>query len=218
MINTIQFQSIKKYQLLLYLFLTLVMSGSVRVDPVKANPNISLTSPINNAVENTAYPSFTFNTGISGSSIFRLEIEHSNGVNAFNPPFFTQTCTGATCTITINRPLSPGDYRWNVRDSNGWLSYTDGWGYFTVAPLTTYYGDADGDGFGRSNWTWTGYPPAPAGWVTDSTDCDDGDSTVHPGAVEICGDGVDNDCSGGDLACDSDNDDDGWDENGGDCD
>ncbi|MCG8566327.1 MAG: PQQ-binding-like beta-propeller repeat protein, partial [Desulfobacterales bacterium] len=37
-------------------------------------------------------------------------------------------------------------------------------------------------------------------------------------AVEICGDGVDNDCSGGDLACDSDNDDDGWDENGGDCD
>lgn len=28
------------------------------------------------------------------------------------------------------------------------------------------------------------------------SDCDDGDAAVHPGAEEICGDGVDNDCDG----------------------
>jgi len=42
--------------------------------------------------------------------------------------------------------------------------------------------DRDGDGF-RS---------AAAG----GTDCDDGDPRIHPGAPEVCGDGVDNDCDG----------------------
>jgi hypothetical protein len=32
-------------------------------------------------------------------------------------------------------------------------------------------------------------------------DCDDADATRHPGVVELCGDAVDQDCSGADLAC-----------------
>lgn len=35
-------------------------------------------------------------------------------------------------------------------------------------------------------------------------DCDDGHAGIHPGALEICGDGIDQDCSGGDAACDED--------------
>ncbi len=34
------------------------------------------------------------------------------------------------------------------------------------------------------------------GYTEDQGDCDDGDATVHPNAAEICGDGVDRDCSG----------------------
>ena len=50
-------------------------------------------------------------------------------------------------------------------------------------------------------------------------DCNDGNAAVHPGAVEVCGDLVDNDCVGGDLSClDVDNDGDGYTENAGDCD
>ncbi len=51
-------------------------------------------------------------------------------------------------------------------------------------------------------------------------DCDDTDSLIHPGATEICGDGIDQDCSGGDLACtgaDLDGDGDGFTGNQGDC-
>lgn len=53
-------------------------------------------------------------------------------------------------------------------------------------------------------------------------DCDDNDATVYPGAIEICGDGIDQDCDGSDLACqpgpmDIDNDGDGFTENEGDC-
>src|SRR5262249_17027898 len=34
-----------------------------------------------------------------------------------------------------------------------------------------------------------------------ATDCDDTDPDVNPDAVEICGDGKDNDCSNGDATC-----------------
>ena len=36
----------------------------------------------------------------------------------------------------------------------------------------------------------------------DSEDCAPDDPAIHPGAVEIVGDGIDQDCLGGDLVCD----------------
>ena len=38
------------------------------------------------------------------------------------------------------------------------------------------------------------------GWDVDE-DCDDGDPSVHPGAEEVCNDGVDNDCDGTGNQC-----------------
>ncbi len=39
------------------------------------------------------------------------------------------------------------------------------------------------------------------GYTVNQGDLDDNDDTVYPGADEICGDGIDQDCDGSDLAC-----------------
>ncbi|MBL9118733.1 MAG: lamin tail domain-containing protein [Phycisphaerae bacterium] len=67
--------------------------------------------------------------------------------------------------------------------------------------LITVYPDADGDGYGD-----VGEPPLsvcanaiPSGYVADSTDCDDGNDGIHPGAFDLCNNGIDEDCSGTDA-------------------
>jgi len=59
---------------------------------------------------------------------------------------------------------------------------------------STWYGDGDSDGYGDNATTQTACV-APSGYVADATDCDDGESTTHPGAGEYC-DGHDDDCDG----------------------
>ncbi|MES2641103.1 MAG: FG-GAP repeat protein [Myxococcota bacterium] len=63
----------------------------------------------------------------------------------------------------------------------------------------TRWADADGDGFGDPDAAGTAC--AAEGWVLDATDCAPDDATTHPGAEDVCGDGVDADCSGRDAVC-----------------
>jgi alpha-tubulin suppressor-like RCC1 family protein len=58
----------------------------------------------------------------------------------------------------------------------------------------TYYRDADGDSYGSAAVTIQACT-APAGYVNNSTDCDDASASVHPDATELCN-GVDDDCDG----------------------
>ncbi|MBS1746371.1 MAG: HYR domain-containing protein, partial [Bacteroidetes bacterium] len=50
------------------------------------------------------------------------------------------------------------------------------------------YADNDGDGYGAGS-------PVACG-VDNNSDCNDNNSSMHPGAVEICGNGIDDNCNG----------------------
>ncbi|HYD02916.1 MAG TPA: MopE-related protein, partial [Alphaproteobacteria bacterium] len=70
--------------------------------------------------------------------------------------------------------------------------------------LRTGYSDSDNDGYTigtlqqicSGNSLPAGYKPTSLG-----TDCADGDANVNPGKTEVCGNGLDDDCSAGDAVC-----------------
>ncbi|MDP2317238.1 MAG: MopE-related protein [Pseudomonadota bacterium] len=68
-------------------------------------------------------------------------------------------------------------------------------------PIDGFWGwlDMDRDGWGdaATRDLWCGdFEAVTLPWVTNDGDCDDGDFTVHPNAVETCGDATDEDCDG----------------------
>ncbi len=63
-----------------------------------------------------------------------------------------------------------------------------------TCPQFTFYADADGDTYGNPVGSVQACS-APSGYVTNSTDCDDANPAINPGASEVCN-GVDDDCNG----------------------
>ncbi len=50
---------------------------------------------------------------------------------------------------------------------------------------STWYADTDGDGYGDAGTTEAACT-RPSGYLADDTDCNDADSSINPGAVEVC--------------------------------
>ena len=63
-----------------------------------------------------------------------------------------------------------------------------------ASDATTWYVDADGDGYGDASSTDVSCTAA-TGYLSDATDCDDSDADVNPAASEDCN-GADDDCDG----------------------
>jgi hypothetical protein len=69
----------------------------------------------------------------------------------------------------------------------------------------TWYEDGDGDKWG-DDALWVRQCSLPTGHVAASGDCVDVDDTIHPGAAEICNDGIDQNCDGAPNECGPDGD------------
>ncbi|MFM7015896.1 MAG: MopE-related protein [Bacteroidota bacterium] len=120
-------------------------------------------------------------------------------------------CHTDVLTLTIT-PSTSNTTSINVCDSYTWSvngrTYTQSGTYSsvtgchteilqaTINPTITYYADADGDGYGNPSISVSNCTGAPTGYVALSGDCDDNNSSIHPNAVEICFNNIDDDCDG----------------------
>jgi hypothetical protein len=77
---------------------------------------------------------------------------------------------------------------------NGTLVNTPVWVSSDVL-FSTYYADTDGDSYGNPSVSREACIQ-PLGYLKDNTDCDDTKATVHPNAVEIASNGIDDNCDG----------------------
>lgn len=85
--------------------------------------------------------------------------------------------------------------------TTGTIRVTNSYGTGTSTSLTViqsviYYADADSDTYGNPAVSQISCTGAPIGYVANNTDCNDAVASINPGAIELCGDGIDNDCNG----------------------
>ncbi len=121
--------------------------------------------------------------------------EDADGDGYGNAAVSQTTCTQPPGYVADNTDCNDG----NAAQNPGATEICDGLdndcdGLIDEGLLVTYYADADGDGYGNAAVSQTTCTQ-PAGFVTDNTDCNDGNAAVNPGATEICN-GLDDDCDG----------------------
>ncbi|MFH1463196.1 MAG: putative metal-binding motif-containing protein [Pseudomonadota bacterium] len=106
-------------------------------------------------------------------------------------------CTQPSGTVSTGTDCDDGDaavYPGATEHCDGVDEDCDGSVDEGAVDASTWYPDADADGFGTASGGVVACSP-PSATSPSSTDCDDGDASIHPGALEHC-DGVDEDCDG----------------------
>jgi hypothetical protein len=128
-----------------------------------------------------------------------------------NDSYESTLCGGQDCDDSTAQTSPLGTERCDGVDNN-----CDGTADENSAiDASTWYLDGDGDGYGSTSTEIA--CNAPVNYVGNSSDCEDSDNTIYPGATEIPYDGIDQDCDSVD-SCDVDGDGfDGLDCGGDDC-
>ena len=91
-------------------------------------------------------------------------------------------------------PVGTTPVAFNYSSSNG-DNLSCSFNVIVSGTLQIWYLDADNDGYGNPLLSIQACS-APAGYVTNNTDCNDNNANVRPGAVELCGNGIDDNCNG----------------------
>jgi len=113
---------------------------------------------------------------VSGTNVQWYASNTGGSVLASTTPLITGTTYYATQTIA-------------GCESPSYLAVT-----VTIPVASTYYADADADGFGNISVSQLSCTQ-PTGYVLDNPDCNDAVASTYPGAPELCNN-VDDNCSG----------------------
>ena len=125
------------------------------------------------------------------------------------PNYVPVTFTGVTVAVgeSTARPIvfttppgfPQGDYQMRVTatdEASGALLAVDSFLVRLALPEVCNWMDDDGDGMIDEGFDEDG-----DNWSTCEGDCDDTDANVHPWAIDVCDDGIDQDCDGVDAIC-----------------
>ena len=105
----------------------------------------------------------------------------------------TTAYTGGAVISVYAKPTATTTYTATVTNASGCIRTATA--TINVTTATTWYLDADSDGYGIDTTSMLACSQ-PTGYAALSGDCDDANPTTHPGAVDVCYDGIDNDCNG----------------------
>ncbi len=92
-------------------------------------------------------------------------------------------------------PIGNTTVTYTVTDVNGNVATATQVVTVEVNPANIWYVDADGDNYGVAGATVTACSQ-PVGYAANTTDCNDANANVNPGEIEICGNTIDDNCSG----------------------
>jgi fibronectin type 3 domain-containing protein len=180
-------------------------------------------------IEDTSPP--TIPTGLSAvaASASQMDLSWNESGDDFAVNGYLLYREGTLLTLSVSTSYRDVGLTSNTRycytiaafDAAGNISAQSGQACGTTLTSRVWYQDADEDGFGNQNVSIEASDQL-LGYVSDNSDCNDNNGTIHPGAEEICGDQIDQNCDGRDEDCppdpdDVDNDGDGFTENQNDC-
>jgi len=130
----------------------------------------------------------------SGTSVNDLDCDDTNAMVA-QYTFYIDVDgdgygDGGSPVLACSIPLGAADNPDDCDDTNPDINLVRNW-----------YTDADGDGVGGFGLLGVGCTP-PDGAVATNSDCDDTDPDINPSALELCDNGIDEDCDNDDR-CDT---------------
>lgn len=145
----------------------------------------SLQKPSWRAVRTTGFKYIRHRCESSVEELFDLTTDPEENSNQVNNPAYTDTLNTLRMLLD-SLAVATVD---TISSDTTYLPCT-----LIGCTASTCYADVDGDGYGNANKA-TFTCPAPSGYVSNGSDCNDGNAAIHPGASDVCN-SVDDNCDG----------------------